>query len=198
MDPPEGRARRSDAMPTRLTAALLAAAILVVGAGPARAVGCVYPASYPGETAPSAAIAAWMAARAAERGLPGELPVMAALVRSGLSNQPVDRAGRAGYFGMLERLWSDGPYAGFQGDPALQLEWLLNQLIAIRDRAVFLGARHFGERSSEWGGRRRTKPGLRKPARSSRLAVRRRRPPPASSSRATRATTRRASTSRAG
>ena len=138
-------------MRTRLTAALLAASILVAGAGPARAVGCVYPASYPGETAPPAAIAAWMAARAAERGLPGELPVMAAVVRSGLGNQPVDRTGRAGYFGMLERLWSDGPYAGFQGDPALQLEWLLNQLIAIRDRAVFLGARHFGERSSEWG-----------------------------------------------
>jgi hypothetical protein len=52
---------------------------------------------------------------------------------------------------MLERLWGDGPYAGFQGDPPLQLEWLLNQLIAIRDRAVFRGARHFGEHSSQWG-----------------------------------------------
>ena len=49
-------------MRTRLTAALLAAAILVAGAGPARAVGCVYPAGYPGETAPPAAIGAWMAA----------------------------------------------------------------------------------------------------------------------------------------
>ena len=92
-----------------------------------------------------------MAARATERGLPGELPVMAALALSGLTNRPVDRAGRAGYFGMLERLWGDGPYAGFEGDPPLQMEWILNQLVAIRDRAVFLGAHHFGEASSQWG-----------------------------------------------
>ena len=138
-------------MGTRVMTAVLVAALLAGSAGQAQAVGCAYPATFPGENAAPATIAAWMAARAAERGLPGELPVMAALARSGLSNLPVDRAGRAGYFGMLERLWGDGPYAGFQGDPPLQLEWLLNQLIAIRDRAVFLGARHFGERSSQWG-----------------------------------------------
>ena len=142
---------RSDAMGTRVMTAVLVAALLAGSAGHAQAVGCAYPATFPGENAAPATIAAWMAARAVERGLPGELPVLAALARSGLSNLPVDRAGRAGYFGMLERLWGDGPYAGFQGDPPLQLEWLLNQLIAIRDRAVFLGARHFGERSSQWG-----------------------------------------------
>jgi len=98
-----------------MTAVLVAA--LLGGAGHAQAAGCAYPATFPGENAASAAIAAWMAARAAERGLPGELPVMAALARSGLSNLPVNRAGRAGYFGMLERLWGDGP-----GDPPLQLD----------------------------------------------------------------------------
>jgi hypothetical protein len=138
-------------MRARVSAALLVAAILATHAGYAQAAGCAYPSAFPGETAAPDAVAAWMAARTAERGLPGELPVMSALARSGLVNLPADRAGRAGYFGMLERLWGDGPYAGFQGDPPLQLEWLLNQLIAIRDRAVFLGARHFGERSSQWG-----------------------------------------------
>jgi hypothetical protein len=132
-------------------ALLVLTAILATHTGHAQSVGCSYPSAFPGVNAAPAAVAAWMAARAAERGLPGELPVMAALVRSGLVNLPADRAGRAGYFGMLERLWGDGPYAGFQGDPPLQLDWLLNQLIAIRDRAVFLGALHFGERSSQWG-----------------------------------------------
>jgi hypothetical protein len=138
-------------MGTRLMTAVLVAALLTGSTGQAQAVGCTYPATFPGEAAAPAAIAAWMAARATERGLPGELPVMAALALTGLSNRPIDRAGRAGYFGMLERLWGDGPYAGFEGDPSLQMEWILNQLIAIRDRAVFLGARHFGEQSSQWG-----------------------------------------------
>ncbi len=138
-------------MGSRLMTAVLVAALLIGSSGQAQAVGCTYPATFPGEAAAPAAIAAWMAARAAERGLPAELPVMAALALTGLSNRPIDRAGRAGYFGMLERLWGDGPYAGFEGDPSLQMEWILNQLIAVRDRAVFLGARHFGEQSSQWG-----------------------------------------------
>ena len=104
-------------MGTRVMTAVLVAALLAGIAGHAQAVGCAYPATFPGENAAPATIAAWMAARAVERGLPGQLPVLAALARSGLSNLPVDRAGRAGYFGMLERLWGDGPYAGFQGDP---------------------------------------------------------------------------------
>ena len=49
-----------------------------------------------------------MAARAAERGLPGELPVMAALARSGLEQSARQSRRTRRYFGMLERLSGDG------------------------------------------------------------------------------------------
>ena len=162
-------------MGTRVMTAVLVAALLAGSAGHAQAVGCAYPATFPGENAAPATIAAWMAARAVERGLPGELPVLAALARSGLSNLPVDRAGRAGYFGMLERLWGDGPYADFQGDPPLQLGWLLNRssryAIAPCSSALATSASapHSGASGSplrSWrGGLRPTRPGSRKPAR---------------------------------
>jgi hypothetical protein len=123
----------------------------VVASPGAHAAGCAYPARFPGEGASTVAIAAWMATRASERGVPGELPVMAALVRSGLRNQTAGGQGRAGYFGMLQRLWEAGSYAGFPADPAIQMDWFINQMIAIRDRAIFLGALQFGERTSQWG-----------------------------------------------
>ena len=44
------------------------------------------PAVYPGDAAEKVRIARWMARAAADRGLPPELPVMAALTESGLQN----------------------------------------------------------------------------------------------------------------
>src|SRR4051794_11987911 len=48
--------------------------------------GVAAPSSYPGDNAPKAAIAAWMARRAEAAGLPRELPIMAGLTESGLQN----------------------------------------------------------------------------------------------------------------
>jgi hypothetical protein len=112
---------------------------------------CSYPARHPGAQASKGAVAAWMAARATDRGLPGELPVMAALVRSNLLDESLDRSGRAGYFQMLNSLWESGPYAGYRNDPGVQIDWFTNQLVGVRDRAIFLGTRRFGERPTQWG-----------------------------------------------
>jgi hypothetical protein len=52
------------------------------------------PAVYPGDEASKERLARWMARSAADRGIPHELPVMAALAESGLKN-PEARATRA-------------------------------------------------------------------------------------------------------
>src|SRR5687768_6283190 len=58
---------------------------------------CAFPLAYPGDRAPREAVAAWMAARASARGLPEELPVMAALVESGVQNVPAGDADSVGF-----------------------------------------------------------------------------------------------------
>ena len=61
----------------------LAIVLVVVGvrASSAAADGCeAYPAAYPGDLAAKGAVAAWMAGGAVAAGIPGELPVMGALV----------------------------------------------------------------------------------------------------------------------
>jgi hypothetical protein len=132
-------------------ATMVLGTLCLISEATAQPAGCSLPTAYPGDDAARSVLAAWMAARATSRGIPGELPVMAALARSGLSNRALDPAGRAGYFGMLDHVWHSGPYAGFQDDADVQLEWFINQMIAIRDRAMLLGARQFGERESQWG-----------------------------------------------
>jgi hypothetical protein len=54
------------------------------GGAPAPAFGEPCPALYPGDDAARERLARWMARAAAERGLPHELPVMAAIAESGL------------------------------------------------------------------------------------------------------------------
>src|SRR3954451_1430959 len=76
------------------------------------------PATYPGDDAEKARIARWMARGAADRGLPDELPVMAALTESGLRN--IRGASFSGFFGMSRAL-NSGDYRGFPRDPDLQL-----------------------------------------------------------------------------
>src|SRR6185437_14500944 len=86
--PPEQRAARGsnvflravtpDQHPAAATAPADAAAGAIAYAGT--------PTAYPGDTASQDQIAAWMAGEAQARGLPGELPVMASLVESGMHN----------------------------------------------------------------------------------------------------------------
>src|SRR5262245_62101192 len=85
----------------RLTSGLLAmvalGALLLFSARTAQSAGCSFQRTYPGDDAATPTLAAWLSARATSRGIPGELPVMAALARSNLANRSLDSSGRAGY-----------------------------------------------------------------------------------------------------
>ena len=104
---------------------------------------------YPGDTAAPAEIAGWMAYWAEKAGLPPELPVMAALVESGLHNLPPGDADSAGYFQMRVGIWDSGPYAGFPDNPQLQLQWFVDQALLVRERRLAAGLpideAHYGE-----------------------------------------------------
>ena len=78
---------RSTVLATALLAGLVTASpALAQGGAPAPDFDEPCPALYPGDSAPKARLARWMARAAAERGLPPELPVMAAIAESGLRN----------------------------------------------------------------------------------------------------------------
>jgi len=94
------------------------------------------PAVYPGDDADKARIARWMARAAADRGLPHELPVMAALTESGLQN--LRGASFAGYFGMSRTL-NRGDYRGFPRSPDLQARWFTDTAMLVRQRRVAEG-----------------------------------------------------------
>ena len=80
-----------------------------------------------------------MAARASARGLPEELPVMAALVESGVQNVPSGDADSVGFFQMRVGIWNQGPYAGFSDRPELQVQWFLDQATTVRNNAMERG-----------------------------------------------------------
>jgi hypothetical protein len=115
-----------------VTLALLSGLLVAPVVAPAaQAVECPATTPYPGDDAPKAAIAVWMASGAAARGIPGELPVMGALVESNLVNLKTGDADARGYFQMREGTWSGG-YPGFPDHPELQLDWFLDQAAAVR------------------------------------------------------------------
>lgn len=78
----------------RRAIAIAVAAAALTGPAPASAADCV---TYPGDAAPKTTLAAWMAYGAAVRGVPGELPVMAVLVESSLTNLPPGDADTASH-----------------------------------------------------------------------------------------------------
>jgi hypothetical protein len=139
--------------PRRTTAILLALVIAVgaLGAAADASAACVYPSAYPGDNAAKATIAAWMAGGASDAGLPGELPVMAALVDSGLVNLNYGDADNVGYFQMRMSIWNSGDYSGFPDHPTLQLQWFIDQAQKVRQQAIAAGSTHFGEDPSTWG-----------------------------------------------
>ena len=94
------------------------------------------PGGYPGDGAPKSAIARWMADEAQRRGLPRELPVMAALVESDLHNDVGGDRDSVGYFQMRTSIWDSGPYAGYTHNPELQLKWFLDQAVALKNDAT--------------------------------------------------------------
>jgi hypothetical protein len=133
-------------------ATIAVAAALIAGSGAgAGSAACVYADAYPGDNASKDAIAAWMAGGATDAGLPGELPVMAALADAGLRNLPQGDRMTAGYFQMRVDIWNKGDYAGFPDHPTLQLQWFINQAQAVRQRAIAAGDIQYGQDPSTWG-----------------------------------------------
>jgi hypothetical protein len=124
---------------------ILATAIV---ATPARA--CPLPVAYPGDGAAKDAIAQWMARGALAAGLPGELPVMGALVESSLTNIPQGDRDTAGYFQTRVAVWNKPPYQDFPQHPELQLQWFVD--LATQARRADL-ARGFDPLADEtmWG-----------------------------------------------
>ena len=97
------------------------------------------------------AIAHWMAASAREAGLPGELPVMAALVESGLRNLSFGDADSVGFFQMRLSVWNGGAYAGYLARPELQLRWFVEHAVAVRNAERAAGDDTYGEDPASWG-----------------------------------------------
>jgi hypothetical protein len=120
-----------------LRGAVLGALSVALLAGPAGA--CPLPAVYPGDNAPKEAIAQWMARRATDRAIPAELPVMGALVASGVNNLNYGDADEVGYFQMRVGIWNQGAYAGFPDHPELQINWFLDQAIVNRQSRIAAG-----------------------------------------------------------
>jgi hypothetical protein len=124
---------------------------VVVGAVAAPAGACPLPVDYPGDNAPKATIAQWMARGAIAAALPGELPVMGALVESDVTNLGGGDSDAVGYFGMRVGIWNQGPYAGFPDHPELQLRWFVDQATMIRQMRIAAGDVAFGSDESKWG-----------------------------------------------
>jgi cell wall-associated NlpC family hydrolase len=108
-------------------------------------------ADYPGDGASKAALARWMAAEAQRRGLPPELPVMAALVESTMKNRTGGDADSVGFFQMQTGVWNKGKYAGYAKRPELQIRWFIDQALAIKREQIAKGHRDFGRDPADWG-----------------------------------------------
>lgn len=97
------------------------------------------------------AAAHWMAAAARDAGLPGELPVMAALVESGLRNLSYGDADSVGFFQMRQGIWNQGVYAGYLVQPELQLRWFFDHALAVLTARGAAGDATFGTDPATWG-----------------------------------------------
>jgi len=106
---------------------------------------------YPGDGASRQELAKWLAAGAARHGLPPELPVMAALVESGVRNLRFGHADSVGFFQMRVGIWNKGAYAGYPDRPELQLQWFIDQAVALKDKRIAAGYAGFGTDPARWG-----------------------------------------------
>ena len=121
----------------KVRVAVLGVLAVAVLATPARA--CPLPVAYPGDAGAKAAIAQWMARGAMAAGLPGELPVMGALVESSLNNLPQGDRDSAGYFQTRVAIWNKPPYQDFPQHPELQLQWFIDLATQVRQADLASG-----------------------------------------------------------
>jgi len=129
-------------------------ALLVCVLVPARApaaTSCSYAGGYPGDSAAKATLVAWMASGVIRSALPAELPVMGALVESGVQNLPAGDSDSAGYFQMRVSIWDKGDYAGFTQNPDLQVKWFTDQALAVNQSRTGAGMAPYGADSNLWG-----------------------------------------------
>jgi hypothetical protein len=75
---------------------------------------------------------------------------MASMVESGLKNLPGGDADSVGYFQMRVSIWNRGAYAGYPNQPERQLDWFLDQAVAVKRQRIAAGhsvtdPKHFGE-----------------------------------------------------
>jgi hypothetical protein len=132
----------------RLLSPLLCLVVLaLVPAARAQAATCGVPA----DNAPSPDIAGWMAQGAEAAGLPGELPVMGSLVDAGLRNLSFGDSDSVGYFAMRLAIWNSGAYAGFPDHPALQLQWFIDQALAVKRERIAEGLGATLSDPLQWG-----------------------------------------------
>jgi Bacterial Ig domain len=134
-----------------LIVCLIAVAAAVQPVTAAGAEDCDSPVGYPGDAASSSAIAVWMAHGARARGIPGELPVMGALVESNLKNLNAGDSDAKGFFAMREAIWNQGEYAGFPDHPELQLKWFIDRALAVRKTRIAAGDAQYGLDPGSWG-----------------------------------------------
>jgi cell wall-associated NlpC family hydrolase len=105
----------------------------------------------PGDNAGQAAIAAWMARDAQAAGLPPELPVMASMVESGLTNMPGGDRDSMGFFQMRAGIWDRGEYAGYSQNPELQMRWFIDHALAIKAKRIAEGDATYGQDPNAYG-----------------------------------------------
>ena len=92
-----------------------------------------------------------MGRQAHKAGLPAELPIMAALTESGLTNVNYGDRDSLGFFQMRTSIWDQGEYKGFADHPELQLKWFIDHAVAVRQQAIERGDTNFGQDKSKWG-----------------------------------------------
>ena len=131
---------------------VFAVLLVAIGAPSGAVAACPAPQPYPGDAAAKAAIAQWMATKAAAGGLPSELPVMGALVESGLTNLTLNDGGEAGYFAMRVAIWNGGAYAGFPEQPQLQLQWFVDRATSVRQARLAASMPDPAADETSWGG----------------------------------------------
>ena len=109
------------------------------------------PADYPGDDAGQEELAKWLAKQAEKAGLPPELPVMAALVESGVKNLNFGDADSVGFFQMRVGIWNKGEYAGYPENPGLQAKWFIDTALAHKKAMIAQGDKDFGKDPRTWG-----------------------------------------------
>ena len=105
---------------------------------------------YPGDGASKAALAHWMAEQARRAGLPPELPIMASLVESGLTNVNHGDRDSLGFFQMRTSIWM-GQYPDYPHRPELQLKWFIDHALEVRRARIAAGRTGFEHDSSQYG-----------------------------------------------